>query len=243
MKSNKTLLWVGIGSALLIGGGLFWWFRKSSQEKEAAAAKLAQEAEDKAAQEKEKEIVKKEKVEDNTPTLPSTPFKNKTEGDAFRVWMSETYPKYRYKNDTLGKSGEYNNSFMKDAYNQYGAEYQLFLTKKAADVKVKDAVKDNSSLTPLQQVEQNLKWGGSPVEVYTDKIVTIVKQDGDSYKAFFHKPNQYKPNEGLYVIFEGSDRVNGGVWYEGGKKIVLKPSERIISNARVRDNIIQTTKA
>lgn len=24
---NKTLLWVGIGSALLIGGGLFWYFK------------------------------------------------------------------------------------------------------------------------------------------------------------------------------------------------------------------------
>ena len=24
---NKTLLWVGIASALLIGGGVFWWMR------------------------------------------------------------------------------------------------------------------------------------------------------------------------------------------------------------------------
>lgn len=123
MKSNKTLLWVGIGSALLIGGGLFWWFRKSAKDKEAAA--LAKEAEDKATQEKEKEIVKKEKVEDNTPTLPSTPFKNKTEGDAFRVWMSSAHPEFRYKNDILGKSGEYNNSFMKEAYSKYKGEYAL----------------------------------------------------------------------------------------------------------------------
>ena len=37
MKTNKTLLWVGIGSALLIGGGLFWWFKnkpKTDENKE-----------------------------------------------------------------------------------------------------------------------------------------------------------------------------------------------------------------
>jgi LPXTG-motif cell wall-anchored protein len=131
MKSNKTLLWVGIGSALLIGGGLFWWFRKSAKDKEAAATK---EAEDKATQEKEKEIVKKEKVEDNTPTLPSTPFKNKTEGDAFRVWMSSAHPEFRYKNDILGKSGEYNNSFMKEAYSKYGEEYSTYLKTPTKDL-------------------------------------------------------------------------------------------------------------
>ena len=131
MKSNKTLLWVGIGSALLIGGGLFWWFRKSAKDKEAAAAK---EAEDKAAQEKEKEIVKQEKVDDNTPTLPSTPFKNKTEGDAFRVWMSSAHPEFRYKNDILGKSGEYNNSFMKEAYSKYGEGYSTYLKNPTKDL-------------------------------------------------------------------------------------------------------------
>jgi hypothetical protein len=134
MKSNKTLLWVGIGSALLIGGGLFWWFRKSAKDKEAAATALAKEAEDKATQEKEKEIVKKEKVEDNTPTLPSTPFKNKTEGDAFRVWMSSAHPEFRYKNDILGKSGEYNNSFMKEAYRQYEGEYSTYLKTPTKDI-------------------------------------------------------------------------------------------------------------
>ena len=240
MKTNKTLLWVGIGSALLIGGGLFWWFRKSAKDKEAAAAALAKEAEDKAAQEKEKEIVKKEKVEDNTPTLPSTPFKNKTEGDAFRVWMSETYPKYRYKNDTLGKSGEYNNSFMKDAYSQYGAEYQLFLTKKA-DVKVKDAV-DNSSLTPLQQVEQNLKLDGIPVQVYTDKIVAnYTMKSGDKFQATFSKLGfYYLYKDDWKGITDYNLYITEGKWSEGGKKLILK-NGRVISNAKIGNSIIQST--
>ena len=39
MKTNKTLLWVGIGSALLIGGGLFWWFKNKSKTDENVPAK------------------------------------------------------------------------------------------------------------------------------------------------------------------------------------------------------------
>jgi hypothetical protein len=155
MKTNKTLLWVGIGSALLIGGGLFWWFRKSAKDKEAAAAK---EAEDKATQEKEKEIVKKEKVEDNTPTLPSTPFKNKTEGDAFRVWMSSAHPEFRYKNDILGKSGEYNNSFMKEAYSKYGGEYSIYLTTTKTTTKKDDSILSVNSPMYLKGLDKTTIW-------------------------------------------------------------------------------------
>lgn len=237
MKTNKTLLWVGIGSALLIGGGLFWWFRKSAKDKEAAK----EAAEDKATQEKEKEIVKTEKVEDNTPTLPSTPFKNKTEGDAFRVWMSSAHPEFRYKNDILGKSGEYNNSFMKEAYSKYGAEYQLFLTKKA-DVKVKDAVKDNSSLTPLQQVEQNLKLDGIPFEVYTDKIIAnYTFKSGDKFRATFSIGGvYYLYKDDWKGITDYNVYITQGKWSEGGKKLILK-NGRVISNANIYNSIIAST--
>lgn len=30
MATNKKLIWIGIGSALLIGGGMFWWWKNKN---------------------------------------------------------------------------------------------------------------------------------------------------------------------------------------------------------------------
>jgi hypothetical protein len=121
MKSNKTLLWVGIGSALLIGGGLFWWFknRPKTDEKDDTEKEPVKD-EDKSKQE---EAVIKTETNSTAPSLPSTPFKNKAEGNAFRAWMSVNHSDFRYKGDVLDKSGDYDNSFMRVAYDKYGKEY------------------------------------------------------------------------------------------------------------------------
>jgi|688.fasta_scaffold71966_3 hypothetical protein len=50
------------------------------------------------------------------------PFKNKQEGDAFRMWVNTKYPEWakKYK---LDKSGSYKNSYIKRAFQKYGQEY------------------------------------------------------------------------------------------------------------------------
>lgn len=113
--ANKKLIWIGIGSALLLGGGLFWWYKSST-------AKEPQKEEDKSVA--EEAVIKQEASTSTTPNLPSTPFKNMSEGNSFRVWMSVNHPDYRYKNDVLDKSGAFDNSFMRDAYQKYGSEYK-----------------------------------------------------------------------------------------------------------------------
>lgn len=55
-------------------------------------------------------------------TLASTPFKNKTEGNAFRKWINEKYPAYAKEID-LSLSGPFNNSNIQKAWAKYGAEY------------------------------------------------------------------------------------------------------------------------
>jgi gliding motility-associated-like protein len=118
MKTNKTLLWVGIGSALLIGGGLFWWFKnKPKTDEKDDTEKEPVKDEDKSKQE---EAVIKNETNSTAPSLPSTPFKNKAEGNAFRAWMSVNHSDFRYKGDVLDKSGDYDNSFMRVAYDKYG---------------------------------------------------------------------------------------------------------------------------
>jgi len=54
---------------------------------------------------------------------PSTGFTSKAEGDAFRVWVNATYPIYA-KSILLDKSGDYDNSYIRKAYEKYGAEYK-----------------------------------------------------------------------------------------------------------------------
>ena len=53
----------------------------------------------------------------------STPFKNKEQGNLFRKWVNETYPKYA-KDIDLSTTGQYNNAYIQTAYAKYGAIYK-----------------------------------------------------------------------------------------------------------------------
>ena len=57
-----------------------------------------------------------------TSNFTTTPFANKQQGDAFRVWVNDTYPSYAQSID-LDRSGSFNNSFITKAYRKYGEEY------------------------------------------------------------------------------------------------------------------------
>lgn len=52
----------------------------------------------------------------------SVPFENATEGNAFRGWVNDNYPAYAQEID-LDRTGSYNNSYITKAYQKYGAEY------------------------------------------------------------------------------------------------------------------------
>lgn len=114
-KMKKNLIWIGIASALLIGGGAFLWWKNK---------KAANEGEEKRKQEEEEKKAEEEKKPDAPRTIqfPSTPFTNATEGNAFRAWVNKKYPNYAKQID-LSLSGDFNNSFIKKAYAQYGVEY------------------------------------------------------------------------------------------------------------------------
>jgi hypothetical protein len=65
---------------------------------------------------------------DNPPTSTvvstgNTPFTNRTEGNAFRGWINDTYPTYAAEID-LDRTGQYNNSYIKKAWEAYGSAYQ-----------------------------------------------------------------------------------------------------------------------
>jgi len=120
-KMKKNLIWIGIASALLIGGGAFWYFnnkkeeerKKKEAELEAERLKLEEEA--------KKGTVSKPRTTSSSVN-PNTPFTSKSEGDKFRAWVNKNYPSYAKQID-LSLSGDFNNSFIKKAFADYGQEY------------------------------------------------------------------------------------------------------------------------
>ena len=53
-----------------------------------------------------------------------TPFKDKTEGNAFRKWMKEKYPDFKDGKEPLSKEGDYNNPTIQKAWGEHGKEYE-----------------------------------------------------------------------------------------------------------------------
>lgn len=53
----------------------------------------------------------------------SVVFKNKTEGNKFRLWVNETYPEYAKEID-LDKKGSHDNKYIMKAYDKYGSIYE-----------------------------------------------------------------------------------------------------------------------
>lgn len=59
----------------------------------------------------------------NIANVPdSVPFENATEGNAFRGWVNDNYPAYAQQID-LDRTGSYNNSYITQAYKDFGALY------------------------------------------------------------------------------------------------------------------------
>ena len=73
-----------------------------------------------------------QKRKENAAIKSGCPFKNKTEGDAFRVWFNDNYPKLAVKND-LDRDGDFCNSYIKKVANA------TFNEGKYAGKKIKDA--------------------------------------------------------------------------------------------------------
>lgn len=71
---------------------------------------------------KDGEDLKKEKENE-------IPFKDKTEGNAFRAWVIDRDEVYAEEID-LAKTGEYNNDNIKKAWEKYGKDYIKFKARK-----------------------------------------------------------------------------------------------------------------
>lgn len=90
-------------------------------------------------------------VTNNTPEKESY-FKTKEDANAFRKWMSENKPEFRYKNKKLDVTGPDNNSFIRAAWEQYGATYLQQTKKKASDILTNQGQIVASSITTVTTI-------------------------------------------------------------------------------------------
>ena len=154
---NKKVIIIGAVSALLIGGGIFWWIRSKNKAAEEEAKKKAEEealkARAEAIEKESRNIVPKD-------TYPATPFKSKEEGNAFRAWVNKNKPEWRLNGDVLSPTGEFDNTTIRAAYEEFGSIYKAEIKKLAED---KAKASDNKAVADAarKKIEQRAAFGKS----------------------------------------------------------------------------------
>ena len=118
------------------------------------------------------------------------PFKNKSEGDAFRGYVNDNYSTYAREID-LDRSGSYNNSYIQKAWEKYGAEY----SKKKPEVMqlVVEEINTKIAGTPVGNIVNKVlgEVGGTApttpfnASVYAQAILDSMKGWGTNEKKFF----------------------------------------------------------
>lgn len=112
--TRQTKIIIGISSAVVIGAAvlLFLRARKNKSEEENLLEGNTSEGSSGSTS-----------GSSSSSSRPSTGFTSKAEGDAFRVWVNTKYPLYA-KSILLDNSGAFDNSYIRKAYEKYGAEYK-----------------------------------------------------------------------------------------------------------------------
>lgn len=120
-KMNKALKWTLIIGGVGVTGVVIYFVYKGI--KKALDKGNAGDSENKESYANDEQIQNEEYNKVSRDSYPETPFTSKAEGNKFRDWVNDTYPKYAKQID-LDRSGDFNNSYIRKAYAQYGAEYQ-----------------------------------------------------------------------------------------------------------------------
>ena len=81
------------------------------------------------------------------------PFKNKTEGDAFRVWFNDNYPKFAVKMD-LDRDGDFCNSYIKKVANSTFKDGE-YINKKVKDVYIESTIEKKKHEEFLTNLKNN----------------------------------------------------------------------------------------
>ena len=128
MAMNKGLkVAIGIATIGVVGVGAYFLYKRVIKPK--LEKKKEEDKNDKEANNSTKISEAQAKAKGNTGNTSAiaskgaTPFSNSTEGNKFRQWVNDTYPKYAEKID-LDETGSYDNWHIRKAWAEYGNEYE-----------------------------------------------------------------------------------------------------------------------
>lgn len=139
----------------------------------------------------------------STTTTPSSPFATKEQGDAFRRWMKVNHPDYRFKGDVLDESGSHTNSFIRDAYSKYGAEYEA------------------SKVAPTPTPTTGSTFGNA-TSVSIDDLRKLAQRIADNTGNIFDTMNKYLGADFVQYEFEVNANKFRIVFYKNGRFIMYK---------------------
>ena len=207
MKNKK---WWIIGGLIVAGAGVgaYFLFRPSKEEREKKKLAKGDDSNDEENSNSLGETPPKDNVNEqqvSTPAYnsrprevyPETPFKNTTEGNAFRQWVNDNHTDYA-KSIKLDPTGKYNNAFIRKAYQKYGTEY----SKALSDQEKKDAGIVTVEMTKAFQ-DSMAKWN-KPSSLTTK---------GKPYFKLYFRP-LYKADNCHKVYVSGTYGSYGSTQYE-----------------------------
>ena len=117
---------IGLATIGIVGvGGYFLWKKVIKPKLDKNKEKAEGEKEDVKTEEEVRSTNYNKKNNANS-SGGKTPFKNATEGNAFRGWINDNYPTYAKSllGDGLDRTGGFDNRHIRKAWTEYGVEYE-----------------------------------------------------------------------------------------------------------------------
>lgn len=139
----------------------------------------------------------------STSSFDATPFKNKSQGDYFRLWLNRYYPKDAKELD-LDKSGPQDNSTIRKAFTKYGVLYKQ---------QVKNWDKINTTIPSSFAQKFDKKDSYNFQITSSGQIVLLPKVKFTNEGINFNSNGKW---------YQGKDAKNSGNWWAGGTQANFK---------------------
>lgn len=152
------------------------------------------------------------------PEYSATPFKNNTEGNEFRAWVIKTYPDWA-KTNNLDATGAKDNTYVRKAYQEYGAAYEK--SAKAPEAVKKDVLTNTEMDTIMKKIKS---YGAKTTLQFStvSKEPVILFYLGKEYAHLYNTRKVIYKTEGGASFSGIYDEENKTVKFPGGKSFFLK---------------------
>jgi hypothetical protein len=166
----------------------------------------------------------------NVSEFPATPFKNKGQGDYFRLWLNRYYPKDSKALD-LDKQGDYDNKFIRKAWMKYGVLYKQ-------QVKNWDKIKNAIPASFVAKFEKKDSYNFQILS--NGKIALIPKYSypkSKGFKVYFYSDGNWEHR----AVTDMKQKMGSGKWWDSGKQAGFNFPTSIKKNIKA-DNFYSLAK-